>query len=104
MFAEMRNQPPRDSDRLVALEDRLERMVLVSEAMWALLTERTGVTVEQLEAKVHELDMASGRPDGRRARSPLMHCSKCDAALDRTRTNCAFCGADAPPANPFDRI
>ncbi len=90
-------------DDVEALEDRIERLLLLTDALWDLASERLGLTDAQLSARIVELDQASGAVDGRRHR-PLRRCGACDAAVPHGRPACAFCGADAPGAGPFDRV
>lgn len=90
--------------RLARQEAQLERLGLVTEAMWSFLSERMGVTQDQLEQRMAEIDAQDGSVDGRRGPHPPEPCGTCGAAIDRTRTTCAFCGAPATPSNPFDRI
>ena len=91
----------RDDD----LEDRLDRLVLLTEAMWELLSQRFGLTVDDLVAHVREVDGRDGRYDGRRAPrvAPERHrCSSCDAVVPAGAAACQFCGTPAPPSgDPF---
>jgi len=86
--------------------DRLERLLLVTEAMWELLSERFGVTVEELVERVRQIDARDGQADGRRGiatNAPLEHCSACKATIPAGKTSCQFCGAPVPGAqsDPF---
>ena len=54
---------------VLALEDRLDRLVLVLGAMWSLLEER-GFTNDDLIARINEIDRADGLADGRRFSGP----------------------------------
>ena len=83
------------------LEDRLERLVLLTEAMWELLAERFGVTVDDLAAKIIEIDGRSGAVDGRRQPQAARRCPGCDAAVVPGVRFCQFCGAHVPGHDPF---
>jgi hypothetical protein len=85
---------------------RLEHLVLLTEAMWELLSERVGITTDELAAKVRQVDARDGRVDGVRGLPPgatLLHCSSCQAAIPPGATKCQFCGAAVPEAkaDPF---
>ncbi|HEV8481615.1 MAG TPA: hypothetical protein VGR66_12545 [Candidatus Eisenbacteria bacterium] len=85
---------------------RLERLVLVTEAMWELLSERLGVTVTELAERVRQIDARDGQVDGRHGATqgaPLLHCSACQATIPPGKTSCQFCGAPAPgtKTDPF---
>ena len=85
---------------------RIERLVLVTEAMWELLSSRFGLTVADLAAQVREIDLRDGRADGRlglQAEATPVRCPSCQAVVPAGRTTCQFCGADVPEAkaDPF---
>ena len=85
---------------------RIERLVLVTEAMWELLSSRFGLTVADLASKVREIDLRDGREDGRlgpTAEAALVRCPSCQAVVPAGRTTCQFCGAEVPEAkaDPF---
>jgi hypothetical protein len=84
-------------------EDRIERLLLLTDAMWELLTERLGVTEEELATKVTEIDGRSGPVDGRRPRA-ARRCGACDAAVPHDRATCLFCGHEQPGTGPFDAV
>lgn len=87
--------------RVRALEDQIDRMALVNLAMWQLLRDQAGVTDEQLAAKVHEIDLADGKADGRISRSPNV-CSKCRRTLSARHQRCLYCGqAVSSGGTPF---
>ena len=90
--------PPLLSD-LDKLEDRVQRLALVTEALWALL-EENGYTREQLIAKIEEIDGADGSIDGHVIRPPL-RCPKCDSAVSPGAKLCQFCGWTNPDADPL---
>jgi hypothetical protein len=72
----------------------MERVLLITEALWELLKERHGYTDDQLIQHVHRIDAADGKLDGRvtRKAGPTM-CGACGRALSRRRPNCIYCGA-----------
>ena len=50
---------------VTALDERVDRLLMVIEAMWSLLKEN-GYTDEQLAARIKDLDESDGSADGRR--------------------------------------
>ncbi len=82
---------------------RFDRMLLVLDAMWELLGERTGVTEADLLAKVHEIDARDGVIDGRRT-TLARRCSQCGAAVGNERDTCMFCGHPEPGRTGIDAI
>lgn len=85
------------------LEDRLEKLLIITEAVWELLVDRTGMTEEHLLAKVREIDGRSGAVDGRRA-VVIRRCSQCGAAIEKGRATCLFCGHEEPGLVAFDAV
>jgi hypothetical protein len=90
-------------DEVWRLEDRLERLLLLTDALWELASERLGVTDADLAAKVREIDARSGAIDGHRPRL-VRRCGACDAAVEHGRATCTFCGAEVPGAGPVDAV
>lgn len=81
------------------LEDRLERALMTMEAMWNLLSERLGVTDEELQERMVELDLCDGHLDGR-VRRPVLECAACKRRVPRRFHQCMYCGADVE-RDPF---
>jgi hypothetical protein len=88
--------------RADGLEDDLSTLVLALDAMWSLVSERLGITPEELGARMEQMDLADGVRDGR-YQAPPRRCPACDAAVGPDLRRCQFCGADAPGAHPFAR-
>ena len=86
---------------VLALEDRLDRLVLVLGAMWSLLEER-GFTNDDLIARINEIDRADGLADGRRFSGPS-ECASCGSKVAPGLTACQFCGTELPVSSldPF---
>lgn len=87
------------------LEDRFDRLVLLTEAMWDLLSERFGLTVAELAAHVDVIDGRDGKVNRKRAAAAPSgrRCPSCDAVVPTSASACQFCGAAAAPdgADPF---
>ena len=73
------------------LEERLERMEIVCEAMWNLLKDRLEVSDEDMVARIAQLDQSDGVADGRVEREPL-RCPICNRANSRRHDRCIYCG------------
>ena len=66
-------QGPRRNARRVRqdyIEDRLDKLLLVTRAMWELIRDQTSLTEEDLLAKVREIDLRDGRRRRGRSRRP----------------------------------
>jgi hypothetical protein len=73
------------------VEERVDRLALVCRALFELLHEKTGLTEEQLSAKVLEIDLRDGVADGRMSPVP-QRCPKCQAMMSPRFGRCLFCG------------
>ncbi len=75
------------------VHDRVDRLILVVEAMWSLL-EENGYTEDQLRSRIAHIDSADGVEDGRKVTRGV-DCRDCGSIVPAGRPNCQFCGADA---------
>lgn len=94
--------PPETAVR-ARVEQRLDQLLLVVQAMWTLLQEKTGVTDAELLARVTQLDALDGMTDGRVTRPPVK-CAKCGAAVARKFNRCLFCGEPYAAGSAFDTV
>lgn len=91
------------SDDVTQLDDRIDRLVLVVDAIWSILKEN-GYNDAQLIQRIRETDMVDGVTDGRRQAYP-QKCKKCEALVEPGRPTCTYCGAEmGGSAGPFDNV
>lgn len=91
-----------DTSRIHDVNDRLDRLVIVTEAMWSLLAE-SGYTGEQLEERILAMDSADGVADGRVYRQKL-RCPNCDSVVLEGFGRCQICGTEVGGESPFAGI
>ena len=102
MFRGMLDVPPADvgtapSARSVpgaatpTLEIRLDRAMLVCEAMWTILRDKLGVTDLELLQRINDLDLSDGQLDGK-VRKSAVACPKCGRTIARRLPKCMYCG------------
>ena len=87
---------------LSSIDDRTDRLVMLCEAMWELLSETTDLTEEDLQDRFIEIDERDGRKNFRRQR--VAHGCECGAKVPPVRVSCQFCGAPSTPDTLFDLI
>lgn len=80
---------------LQLLEQQVERLTLAVMAMAAILRDRQGISAEEIEAKVREIDLRDGRLDGKLSPS-VKQCDACGRVNGPRRTACLYCGANLP--------
>lgn len=79
---------------LLDVHDRVDRLLLVVDAMWSLL-EENGYTDEQLKARIEQIDESDGVIDGRR-RPQGRDCRECGTKVPADLDSCQFCGTAVP--------
>lgn len=89
--------------RVAELEGRLEKLSLLCMAMWELVRDRTGLTQEELAAKVKALDEADGKADGRVTRVAKT-CPVCGRIMSPKLGRCIYCGYEAEETNAFGKV
>lgn len=86
------------------LRNEVERLLMITEALWTFLKQQHGYSDEDLIKQIAEIDIRDGKLDGKVAphmeQTPL--CPKCQRPIGRKRPNCLYCGA-ALVRDPFER-
>lgn len=81
------------------LNDKVDRLILLCQAMFELMQQTTGVTEEQLNAKVAEIHHREGL--GGSLMTPKgTPCPKCGAIMSPQFGGCQFCGYRETPSAP----
>ena len=90
-------------EALAELDARVDRLLLVIEAMWGMMKEQ-GLTDEQLAARIAEIDNSDGVIDGRRV-VPALTCKSCGSKVMGGLPRCQICGTETGVVpGPLDRI
>ncbi|MGH8926270.1 MAG: hypothetical protein ACRDWA_16810 [Acidimicrobiia bacterium] len=86
-----------------ALNERVDRLLLVVEAFWTML-KKDGHTDEELATMIAELDAQDGSADGRRSKMPTT-CTSCGSKVAPGLPKCQICGhATGHEPSPLERI
>jgi len=85
------------------LEDRVDRLVVISMAMWSILSEKANVSEDELMARVQALDLSDGKADGK-LNLNVMDCPKCSRKLSVRHQRCLYCGAEMHGKSAFDTV
>jgi hypothetical protein len=89
--------------RMRELEQRFERLKLVTAALWQLLKANNGLTDEDLKRYIERVDLADGKLDGRMDRKgSAMDCPGCNRRVLRSASVCPWCGQRAESGSAFE--
>lgn len=74
------------------LQQRLDKLEMVCEALWRLLRDQSGLSDEALLKMVAEVDLEDGRYDGKKSSKSFRVCPKCGRTNSKDHPNCIYCG------------
>jgi hypothetical protein len=74
----------------------VDRLLLITEALWGMLKKEHGYTDDQLADAVKEIDLRDGRLDGRPQPASPVTCPGCQKVNSPHRTRCIYCGQPLP--------
>ena len=86
--------------KLESLGNDVERLFMLTEALWTLVKECHGLTDADLENVMQEIDLRSGKLDGKRAKEERPICPSCSRRNSGRTPNCMYCGTPLP-IKPF---
>lgn len=89
--------------RVTLLEHKLERLTLVTEALWEIVKHETGRKDADLIAIMTDLDLSDGKRDGKHRR-PAAKCHQCGKVFQRAHARCMYCNATNREASAFDGL
>jgi len=82
------------------LQEQVEKLTLICMAMWSLIKEKTALTEQDLENRVHEIDLSDGVADGR-VQTQVRECPQCGKTLSKRLQRCMYCGYQPPEQAAF---
>jgi len=78
--------------RADALQQDIEKLYMITEALWTLLKQQHGYDDEVLGRLIEAIDLRSGKADGRRAKQVNPACPTCGRTLIGKHPACLYCG------------
>jgi len=85
------------------VDDRVEHLALLCQAMFELLQERTDLTGNDLAKKMEEIDLRDGKADGK-ITPEIRKCSQCGRTVSPKFGRCLYCGNQEAPSSPFAKV
>ena len=89
--ASAKSAASRLAQQIKILEGDLAKSLMISEALWELLSEKTGLTEQDLLDKINEVDLRDGVLDGKNQRN-VIDCPNCGRKVSARHTACLYCG------------
>src|SRR5471030_640556 len=80
------------------LKNDIDRLLMLTEALWTFLKKEHGYSDEQLADAVKTIDLRDGRLDGKVAKIPPAPCPKCGRLNSSKQSLCIYCGSPLPTA------
>ena len=74
------------------VEQQVERLLMITEALWNMVKEQHGYTDEDLMERVRAIDMQDGKIDGKVAPSAARTCPACKRPVSSRHFLCIYCG------------
>ncbi|NQU40132.1 MAG: hypothetical protein HQ523_09280 [Lentisphaerae bacterium] len=85
-----------------ALQCDVEKLFMITEALWSLLKLEHGYADEDLGRMIQDIDLRDGKLDGKVAKQPNPSCPECDRTLMGKHPVCLYCGTSVA-LDPFER-
>lgn len=82
-----------DTTDVKALRDQVERLCMLNQAMWELVSEKLGLTDADLEKKAVEVDLRDGKLDGKMTAHPV-RCPQCGRVSNSRHKKCMYCNME----------
>lgn len=89
------------NSRVDELEGQLQTLSLACQAMWELMSKKSGITEQELLKKMDEIDLRDGMLDGKLETKTHDKCPECGHKVKKKRPNCFRCGAKLSTSTPF---
>jgi hypothetical protein len=77
---------------VAVLRQRLDRLEMITEALWSVIKSRTDASEAEALRLVEEIDMRDGKLNGRTVSVPH-NCAKCSRVVSSATGICPYCGA-----------
>jgi len=74
------------------LKSEVERLLMISEALWGFIKKEHDLEDTELFEKVLEIDARDGRIDGKVAKTKPQKCPECSHTLPKRKPFCLYCG------------
>jgi ribosomal protein S27AE len=91
------------STELLQQEKRIDKLIMINQALWFFLKEHLNLTEDELFTKVEEIDLLDGKLDGK-VKIQAKKCPKCGRVVSLKHDKCLYCGAEHLAETIFETI
>ena len=82
----------RDAIEIKQLEHKIDKLYMITEALWLILKEKNCLDDENLTELIAAIDTKDSRRDGKVASSGPRNCTKCGRVNSIKQMYCIYCG------------
>ena len=99
---DVRHTDERLHNEVLRLESKIDGLAMICQALFEILRDKGGISQEEVEEKIREIDLRDGREDGRIAGRPT-ECPQCRRPAHTRQRVCMYCSAAIPGGMLVDR-
>ncbi len=92
LFANHSNRNSEAKADIRELEFQVNKLELITEALWRMLKQHTELTDTDLVEMVSQIDLEDGRFDGKKSKKSYTDCPKCQRRISKMHPHCVYCG------------
>ncbi len=78
------------------LRHDVDRLLMITEALWLMLKQQHGFKDEDLAVRVQEIDLRDGQLDGKGGKVASAPCPQCGRVNSNRYPRCIYCGTALP--------
>ena len=103
LFRLLSNEATGAGSDVKELRKSIDRLMIITRALWEIIAESQGLSGDELINKVDEIDLRDGSLDGK-VKRPIRICVHCGKVLPLGRDGCLYCGAQNKGADLFQAV
>jgi len=85
------------------LRRRVETLALANQALFEILSERLGITEDDVMSRMLAIDVRDGKKDGK-ITGKAAPCKQCRRTINTSRRHCMYCGAPIKEGAAFGKV
>ena len=92
LFSEHTNNETDTKTLVRDLLARVNKLELISEALWEILQKETNLSDTDLIERITQIDLKDGKFDNKKQRISAIECNQCGRMNSKRHTKCIYCG------------